>query len=226
MGIFKRLQDIISANLNELVDGMENPEAMLRQAVDEMEIAIGESKREVAKAMANEKLVQRDLEANRQLVRDWQARAEKAVQARDDALARMALGKKQEYAGIVSALEEQSTSAAETTVLLRQQLEAMQNKLGEAKLRLGTLSARLKAAEVRTKVHAAGSDIQLDQSAFQKFDRMKAKVERAEAEAEAMRDLDRSLASGGSPAPMSAPASRPESGLDAELDALKRKLNV
>src|SRR4051794_26020492 len=166
MGIFKRLQDILSANLNDLVDGMENPEAMLRQAVDEMETAIGESKREVAKAMANEKLVQRDLEANRQLVRDWQARAEKAVQARDDVLARMALGKKQECAGIVSALEEQASAAADTSRLLRQQLDAMQSKLGEATLRLGTLAARLKAAEVRTKVHAAGSDIQLDQAAF------------------------------------------------------------
>jgi phage shock protein A len=225
MGIFKRLQDIISANLNELVDGMENPEAMLRQAVDEMETAIADSKREVAKAMADEKLGQRDLEANRQLVRDWQARAEKAVQARDDALARMALGKKQEYSGIVAALEDQANAAAETTRLLRQQLEAMQNKLGEAKLRLGTLSARFKAAEVRAKVHAAGSDIQLDQAAFRKFDRMRAKVERAEAEAEAMRDLDRSLASVGSPEPMGVPAP-PQSGLDVELEALKRKLNV
>jgi hypothetical protein len=41
-----------------------------------------------------------------------------------------------------------------------------------------------------------------------------------------MRDLDRSLASAGSPEPASAPAPRAESGLDAELEALKRKLNV
>src|SRR5436190_10392382 len=112
MGIFKRLQDIISANLNDLVDGMENPEAMLKQAVNEMEEAIVISKRDVAKAMATEKLVVRDLEANKQQVRDWQARAEKAVQANDDSLARVALGRKQEYAGVVAALEEQHQAAA------------------------------------------------------------------------------------------------------------------
>ncbi len=36
MRLFKRIGDIISANLNDLTDHFEDPEAMLRQAIREM----------------------------------------------------------------------------------------------------------------------------------------------------------------------------------------------
>lgn len=219
MGIFKRIQDIVNANLNDLVDEIEDPSIMLTQAVAEMEEAIVESKREVAKAMANEKLTERELESNKNQVREWQTRAEKAVQANDDSLARMALGRRQEYSGVVAALEEQREAAAETSQLLRQQLDAMLSQLGEAKRKLGTLTARMKAAEVRSKIHSAGQ-VELDQAAFQKFEKMRSKVERVEAEAEAMRELDR----GAAPASSSSSRRERENDLDSELEALKRKL--
>ena len=40
MRLFKRISDIVSANLNDLVDRCEDPESMLNQAVREMEAAI------------------------------------------------------------------------------------------------------------------------------------------------------------------------------------------
>ena len=42
MGVFKRISDIISANLNDLTEGFEDPERMLKQAVREMEETIAE----------------------------------------------------------------------------------------------------------------------------------------------------------------------------------------
>jgi phage shock protein A len=222
MGIFKRLQDIVSANFNDMIEEWEDPEAMLRQAVREMETAIGESKREVARAMASEKLVLRDLEDNRRQARDWQARAEKAVHARDDSLARRALARRQECDKVVAALEDQAHATGEASQLLRRQLAAMQAKLNEAKRRLGTLTARVKAAEVRAKVQAASGDVHLDQAAFEKFDRLRARVERVEAEAEAMRELECGPHSDSPTGDV--PLDDGELGLDAELDALKRKL--
>src|SRR5262249_39718707 len=105
-------------------------------------------------------------DSHRQLVRDWQARAEKAVHAHDDSLIRMALGCKQRCVAFVAVLEEHAAEATETSRLLRNQLETMQAKLGEARGRLGTLSARLSAAELRSAIHAAGSELRFDQPAF------------------------------------------------------------
>ena len=56
MGLFKRINDIISANLNEMIEGFENPETMLKQAIREMESSIAQVKQETARAMASEKL--------------------------------------------------------------------------------------------------------------------------------------------------------------------------
>jgi phage shock protein A len=185
MGLFKRLKDIFTANLGEAIDACEDPEMMLKQAIREMEEAIVEARRETAKAMAAEKLAGRDLADSERHARDLQLRAEQAVRAGDDGLARTALGHKQEQEKTSAALREQASASAEASGALRRQLEGMQDKLAEAKRRLGTLTARQKAASVRMK----SADPAFETAAFDTFDRISEKVARAEAEAEAMSEL-------------------------------------
>ena len=64
MSIFKRISDIITANLNDMMESYEDPEQMLRQATREMEDAIAEAKPSVAKAMAHEKRISKQLASN------------------------------------------------------------------------------------------------------------------------------------------------------------------
>src|SRR4029077_5255796 len=97
MGLFQRFGDIISANLNDMVDRFEEPEKMLKQAVREMEAAISDAKRETARAMASEKLAAKELAESERQGREWGQRAEQAVRAGDDAMARKALTRKQEH---------------------------------------------------------------------------------------------------------------------------------
>ena len=66
MGLFKRISDIISANLNDMADGLEDPEKMLKQAVREMEQSINVAMQETAKVLANEKLLGKELASNQQ----------------------------------------------------------------------------------------------------------------------------------------------------------------
>ena len=65
MGIFQRISDILSANMNELTEQFEDPEKMLKQAIREMEDSIAEVTQQTAKAMAHEKTLSRELERNR-----------------------------------------------------------------------------------------------------------------------------------------------------------------
>jgi phage shock protein A len=220
MGLFKRMSDIVSANLNEMVEKYEDPEKMLKQAVREMETSIEAARRDVAKAMANDKIVAKEIAENEQKIGQWQQRAETAVEAGDDKLARQAIGRKQEYEKIVAALRDQHSAATESSATLRRQLDGMQAKLAEAKRQLGTLSARKKAAEVRAKANLGSAAPELNRDAFAKFDRMKEKVEMAEAEADALRELA---------APSSADATSDEQTIaeveiDAELQELRKKL--
>jgi phage shock protein A len=191
MGLFKRISDIVSANLNDLTEQYEDPEKMLKQAVREMDDSIAEVTQQTAKAMANAKTLSRELERNRTQGGQWRDRAAKAVESGDDDLARKALARKNEHEKLVAALEDQLQAADEASAALQRQLAGMKAKLAEAKRNLATLSARTRAADFRMKMdtQAAGLSAEVDESAFAKFDRLKAKVEQAEAEAEAMAEL-------------------------------------
>ena len=94
MGIFQRISDILSANMNELTEKFEDPEKMLKQAIREMEDSIADVTQQTAKAMAHEKTLSRELQRNRAGSEEWQQRAVKAVEAGDDGLARKALARR------------------------------------------------------------------------------------------------------------------------------------
>jgi phage shock protein A len=223
MGVFKRISDIISANLNELTEQFEDPEKMLKQAVREMEASIAEVTGQTAKAMANDKTLARELERNRAQRDQWQDRAEKAVEDGNDELARKALARRNENEKVVAALEDELEAAKEASGTLKRQLAAMKAKLAEAKRNLATLSARKRAADFRIKLdaQAAGLTTEVDESAFAKFDRLKSKVEQAEAEAEALAEL-RSEQAGAAPEDIEVPEE--ELDVAAELAELKKKL--
>lgn len=226
MGLFKRISDIINANLSEMTERFEDPEKMLRQAIREMESSIADATQETAKVLANDKLMARELANNEQQAEQWGAKAEQAVAAGDDNLARKALSRKQEHQKLVTALEDQLTSAQEATKTLRHQLEGMQAKLAEAKRNLATLSARNKAAEFKKKMNSTASSVEFggsDDDAFAKFDRLREKVERAEAEADALAELRGNKNS--IEEEMACLQTTTGDDLDDELQALKKKHN-
>lgn len=224
MGIFGRISDILSANLSDFTERFEDPEKMLKQAIREMEESISEVTGQTAKAMANEKTLAREHQRNKAQVEQWAGRAEKAVEAGDDDLARKALARKNEHQKVVEALEDQLQAAEEASRTLKRQLSAMKAKLAEAKRNLTTLSARKRAADFRKKLdaQAAGLTAAVDDTAFAKFDRLKSKVEQAEAEAEAIAEL-RGLAAGGTAEDV-AEISEEEVDVAAELAELKQRL--
>ena len=95
---------------------------MLRQAVREMEAAIDDSTQQTAKSMANEKMLVKELARNRDQCEVWQSRAEKAVEAGDDGMARNALTRKNEYQSLVQALGDQLEAARNSSRTFQRQL--------------------------------------------------------------------------------------------------------
>lgn len=219
MNIFQRISDILSANLNDWAEQFENPDVMLRQAIREMEEAIEESTEQTAKVMAHEKLLAKELDRNRSERDQWQSRAESAVAAGDDELARGAIARKNEYHTLVAALTDQIQSTHKSSESLQKQLAAMKAKLAEANRNLVTLTARKRAADFRKKIdrQSIGAASSLDESAFAKFERLQAKVEQAEAEAAATAELRGEATSGCNASQSEAPS------VAAELAAMKRR---
>ena len=92
--IFKRISDVLAANLNDLIDRVEDPERMVKQIIREMEDNIRIAEEGVIDALASEKQLQKDLEQHRHQAATWRQRAEEALRADQEDLARAALTRK------------------------------------------------------------------------------------------------------------------------------------
>ena len=107
MGIFSRLGTLIKSNINDLIAKAEDPEKMLNQVLLEMQQQLVEAKKQVAMAIADEKRIQKQFDAETEKSKDWERKAMLAVRAGDDALAKEALVRKQEHDGIATQYQQQ-----------------------------------------------------------------------------------------------------------------------
>lgn len=192
MGIFKRLSDIIKANINDLLNRAEDPEKMLNQMLIEMREQLADAKRQVATAIADEKKLKRQLDQQQQQAQEWEQRAMAALQAGKEDLAKQALARRNEANDLAQQFQEQWQKQSEAVEALKTALRGLNAKIEEAKRKKDILIARKKRAEAQKQIQETLQGIG-ENSAFDTFNRLEQKVLQAEAEAEASVDLNEEL---------------------------------
>ncbi len=218
MAIFKRLVDILRANINDMLERAEDPEKMLKLMISDMEEALRKATVATAQAMANERRLKAQYERAKALAEEWQSRAEEALQAGNEELALKAVQKKMEYENLAAGYERAYNEARAVTEKLRKQLDTLKVKLEEARTRYTTLIARKKAADVQKEfVKYAGG---FGKDVFSKFDKMEERILREEEEAEALVELSRDSVE------EEYERMTKERKAQAELEALKEKLGL
>jgi phage shock protein A len=211
MGLFKRISGLVSANLNDLIENCEDPEKMLRQAVRDMETALGQLMDGAARAIAHHKLLSRQLNEQREAAVRCAKHAETAVARSDDDSARSELLRKGEHQRLVDALSRQVVTADALGQRLRRQVSAMRIKLAEARRKLVDITARNCAVTAQRKFIEHLPDEACTGRAWSSFEKMCTRVEQSEAETEALLEL---LGESESVAPF-------DTEVEAELRALK-----
>lgn len=223
MSVIKRISDILSANLSELIERYEDPELLLKQAVREMEESIRAALENAAKVVGHEKILARQLTEEEKTVGVWQQRATEAIQRGNEDDARKALRQKLEHETIARSIAAQLTEVTTAGQTLRCQIESMRRRVEEAQRKLVLLAARQRAAEARQRLLREFGDIPLGNEAFDKFDRMCRRVERTEAEADALAELTRGSRG---QTTIEADLSATESELELELRELKAQIQA
>ena len=188
MGIFSRLGALIKSNLNDLISRAEDPEKMLNQVLLEMQQQLVEAKKAVAVAIADEKRLQKQYNAELDKAKEWERKAMLAVRAGDDSLARQALVRKQEHENISGQFQQQWIAQKSAVDKLKDALRLLANKIEEAKRKKNILIARKKRAEAQRQIASTMQGLG-DTSAFETFDRMAERITLLEAEAEAGAEL-------------------------------------
>ncbi len=188
MGIFSRLGTLIKSNLNDLISRAEDPEKMLNQVLLEMQQQLVEAKKAVAVAIADEKRLQKQYNAELDKAKEWERKAMLAVRAGDDNLARQALVRKQEHENISAQFQQQWIAQKGAVDKLKDALRLLANKIEEAKRKKNILIARKKRAEAQRQIASTMQGLG-DTSAFETFDRMAERITLLEAVAEAGAEL-------------------------------------
>lgn len=223
MGFFGRLATLIKSNLNDLISKSEDPEKMLNQIILDMNAQLVEAKKQVAIAIADEKKLHRQYQSEKAVAEEWQKKAMLAVRAGDDALAKEALQRKKEHEQIQKAFEDQWKKQNTAVNQVKAALQALNNKIGEAKRKKDVLVARNNRAKAMQEIQKTMGSLQ-DTSAFDAFSRMEARIEQTESEAEAAGELAEEYS--GDVLRNKFMKLEQTAGADADLEDLKREMGL
>lgn len=198
MGIFNRMGKVISSNVNSLIDKAEDPGKSIELLVDEMKDQVRAAKKELIDGIAAEKVLRKKVEEMDVEVDKWDKRAELAMRADDEKLAREALVQKKRVVGERDRAEALRAEQRAAVLSMKAELERMEAKAQEYEARKGTLTAQLKTAR------AGGSGAEglgagkSGGTAFDEFRRMEDKIDHAHEEVAAHREVEEALNGGDS----------------------------
>jgi phage shock protein A len=222
MSIFERFRTIFKANANELADKLEDPAAIINQKLEELDDKLDRAQGALVKEMAEIKLLEQKVRETEDGVRLYQERAEKAVKAGNDELAKKALEEKARLSATLTDLTRQKDDQASVVSELKADLEKLQKLRDDFRNRQSLLSLKEESAKSKEEINAIRAEIDPDHIG-REMTRMSEKIDRMDAQAQATKELAdqkggsdaeaafRALDSSGTP-------------VEDELAALKKKL--
>ncbi len=191
MGILERTAQILRANINDLLNSAEDPEKLLNQIMRDMEDALAKGKTQVAEQIAQEKMLQNDLNAANKNADDWGQKAELALSKGREDLAREALRRQADFETQVEVYSKQLEAQKGAVVKLKGDLDALDAKYQEARRKKDVLIARAKSVRAQQEIQSASTKISAVDYASD-LARMERRIQEQEARAAASDELSKS----------------------------------
>ncbi|GAB4424466.1 MAG: PspA/IM30 family protein [Chloroflexi bacterium OHK40] len=219
MAILGRIRDLISANVNAMLDQAEDPERMANEYLRQLTNELYEVRTNVAAAMADEtKLEQRRI-ASFAEVTQWQTKAEAALRAGDEELARAALSRKVQAQKLAEQYQQQETAQEEQVNAMQEALVQLETRIAEVKAKKELIIAKKNRARTQEALQRTAQSVGRV-SAIDKLDQLEERVDDELARAEAMARLEQ----GSLEARFKDLDQQTE--VDSELAELKRKMGM
>lgn len=190
MAILERFADIIKANINALIDKMEDPEKMIDQYLRDMMEDLAEVKRSTAGVMAEETRTKRLVDDNQQEVAKYADFAKKAILAKNDGDAKVFIARKQDLENIGAGLMTAYAAAHENAIKMRQLHDKLADDIEVLKSRREMIKAKVSVAKTQETINKATSYAGKSEGAMTAFKRMEGKASKMLDEANAMAELN------------------------------------
>lgn len=190
MSIIGRFKDIMSANINALLDKAENPEKMVDQYLRNMNSDLAKVKAETAAVMAEEQRAKRELHECRADMEKMESYAMKALQAGNEGDARKFLERKTSLESKLSELQTANQIAATNAAQMRKMHDKLVSDIGELEARKNMIKAKWAVAKTQERMNKLGASVSNTSQSMSAFGRMEDKVNKALDQANAMAELN------------------------------------
>ncbi|WP_315289183.1 PspA/IM30 family protein [Leptotrichia massiliensis] len=226
-GILERFKTIMSSNINALLDKMEDPEKMIDQYLRDMEKDLGSVKAETVAVMAQESAAKRKVAECEDEIKKMENYAKKALQAGNEADARMFLEKKESIKIKLDSLEKEKMIAVENSLKMREMHDKLTSDIQKLNAKRNEIKAKIKMAKSAEKINSMTSSTGISgkmdsfNSIEEKVDRMldeaNASIELNSPKKDEVDDLMKKYDSG---------ESESSSAVDEELERLKKEMGL
>lgn len=189
MGLFDRLSTLMRSNINDLISRAEDPEKMLNQIITDMRSQLAKAKQQVATAIADEKRLRDQADAEFKQAGDWENKARLAITENRDDLAKQALMRQAEHSSHGQQLAQTWEQHRLETEKLKNALRDLNDKIEEAKRKKNLLIARQRRAQAQKRIHDTMSSLS-EKSAFEAFARMEERIETNERQLKASVEIE------------------------------------
>lgn len=200
MNIADRFFRVVKSNVNNLLSNLEDPEKVLDQAVNDMQNDLVKIRQSYAEISASQKRMEKQKEQAVKMGDEWYKRAQLALSKNDEELAREALSRRQIQVTVADDLQKGMSTQAAAIEKLYGSMTQLDAKILDAKRQKDTYIARARTAKTSVQVNDMLSSMSgAGSNSMEAFERMKAKVENLEAQAEVAGELAASSSGSASP---------------------------
>lgn len=223
MGILARFKDIMSSNINALLDKAEDPEKMIDQCLRNLNNDLGKVKSETAVIMAEEQRAKRELDDCNEEIAKMQKYAVKALEADNEEDARKFLEQKASLHSKVSGLQEAFNLAHTNASNMREMHDKLVGDINELEARKDMIKGKLAVAKTQERINKMTSSFASANNSIASFNKYEELADKAIDKANAMAELNKT-APGNAIKDLTEKYSS-DTTVDDELEALKASLN-
>jgi phage shock protein A len=185
-----RAKLIVRSHVNDLLEKAENTRKTQGLMLEEMRQNVRHVKALIAGAIADLKLIQREIDAHGAEAERWEEKAVFALKKGEEDLARRALARKGEHVKKADLFREQIDTQQEIIDSLKASLKTLETKLDTMRYQTAKVAAAESLGALQSSVGATPSvDGGIDTTAFDAYDRLVDRVRDLEAHAEALAEL-------------------------------------
>ena len=224
--MLSRFGDIISSNVNALLDKAENPSKMVDEYLRKANKDLADVKRETAGVMAEETRTKRLVDENAASVAKYEDLAEKALMAGNEDDARVFLAKKQELESAGAGLQTAYDAAHVNAAKMRDMHDKLVKDINDLNARRQAIAAKVSVAKTQDRVNKLGAGADKMKGTMGAFSRMEEKANRMMDEANAASELDEQPADEAQTLEEKYKSVDTNASVENELAALKEKLGM